>query len=142
MQRTPYNLALLYAACVFLSAFLLFEVQPLVAKQILPWFGGSAGVWTTCMLFFQWLLLCGYAYAHGLSRSRWPWAHAVVLGAAALMFKIIPNEAWKPTQDGDPIGRILLLLSVTVGLPYFMLASTSPLLQSWYARQYLSLIHI
>jgi hypothetical protein len=136
LQRTPYNLALLYAACVFLSAFLLFEVQPLVAKQILPWFGGSAGVWTTCMLFFQWLLLCGYAYAHGLSRSRWPWAHAVVLGAAALMFKIIPNEAWKPTQDGDPIGRILLLLSVTVGLPYFMLASTSPLLQSWYARQY------
>jgi SAM-dependent methyltransferase len=107
-----------------------------VAKEILPWFGGSAGVWTTCMLFFQLSLLGGYAYAHWLSHSRHRWVHIVVLAASVLMFRIIPSDWWKPADGQDPIFRILCLLTATVGLPYFTLASTSPLLQSWYARQH------
>jgi hypothetical protein len=126
---------LLYAACIFLSAFLLFAVQPLVAKEILPWFGGSAAVWTTCMLFFQMLLLAGYAYAHWLNGRR-HWVHAAVLLAALLLCRIVPWVALKPTAGGDPLVNILILLSVTVGLPYFTLAATSPLLQMWYARQH------
>ncbi|MGA2190517.1 MAG: fused MFS/spermidine synthase [Steroidobacteraceae bacterium] len=133
--REPNNGAL-YALTIFLSAFLLFEVQPLVAKEILPWFGGSAGVWTTCMLFFQLLLLGGYAYAHWLSRGRHRWVHVVVLVAGVLMFRIVPTDWWKPLDGKDPVWRILCLLSATVGLPYFTLASTGPLLQSWYARQH------
>jgi hypothetical protein len=125
-----------YALSIFLSAFLLFEVQPLIAKEILPWFGGSAGVWTTCMLFFQLLLLGGYAYAHWLSRGRHRWVHAVVLVTSVLLFRIIPTDWWKPLDGKDPVWRILCLLTATVGLPYFTLASTSPLLQNWYARQH------
>jgi hypothetical protein len=132
---SPKNRAV-YALSIFLSAFLLFEVQPLVAKEILPWFGGSAGVWTTCMLFFQLLLLGGYAYAHWLSRGRHRWVHALVLVASVLMFRIIPTDWWKPPDGQDPVWRILCLLTATVGLPYFTLASTSPLLQNWYARQH------
>jgi predicted O-methyltransferase YrrM len=131
----PNNRAL-YALSIFLSAFLLFQIQPLIAKEILPWFGGSAGVWTTCMLFFQLLLLAGYAYAHWLSRDRHRWVHAVVLLAGALTFRIIPADWWKPMDGRDPVWRILFLLTATVGLPYFTLASTSPLLQNWYARQH------
>jgi predicted O-methyltransferase YrrM len=131
----PNNRAL-YALSIFLSAFLLFEVQPLIAKEILPWFGGSAGVWTTCMLFFQLLLLGGYAYAHWLSRGRHRWVHTVVLVVSVLMFRIIPADWWMPSDGKDPVWRILCLLTATVGLPYFTLASTSPLLQNWYARQH------
>ena len=133
--QEPNNRAL-YALSVFLSAFLLFQVQPLIAKEILPWFGGSAGVWTTCMLFFQLLLLGGYAYAHWLSTTRHRWIHMVVLVASVLMFRIIPADGWRPLDGSDPVGRILCLLTATVGLPYFTLASTSPLLQNWYACQH------
>jgi SAM-dependent methyltransferase len=128
----------LYALTIFLSAFLLFEVQPLIAKEILPWFGGSAGVWTTCMLFFQLLLLAGYGYAHWLSTRTESKVHVALLLAAVLLCRIIPLDWWKPMDGRFPILRILGLLVVTVGLPYFTLASTSPLLQSWYARQYRS----
>ncbi len=128
-----------YAATIFLSSFLLFVVQPLVARLILPWFGGSAAVWTTCMLFFQALLLAGYAYAHWLVRKvpgRLPQAvvHTALLAVAVAMLPIAPAEAWKPTGAEEPISRILLLLGASVGLPYFMLASTSPLIQAWYSR--------
>jgi SAM-dependent methyltransferase len=126
----------LYALTIFISAFLLFEVQPLIAKEILPWFGGSAGVWTTCMLFFQLVLLAGYAYAHWLSQGRSRWIHISVLVGAALTCRIIPFDWWKPADGRFPILRILGLLVVTVGLPDFALASTSPLLQSWYAREH------
>jgi SAM-dependent methyltransferase len=125
-----------YAPCIFLSAFLLFEVQPLIAKEILPWFGGSAGVWTTCMLFFQMLLLAGYAYAHWVSRDRHRWVHTALLVAGMLMCRIVPGDWWKPPDGRDPAWRILCLLTVTAGLPYFTLACTSPLLQAWYARQH------
>ena len=130
---------MIYAATIFLSSFLLFLVQPLVARLILPWFGGSAAVWTTCMLFFQLLLLAGYAYAHLLGKisgRRQPLVHAVLLIVALATLPIMPAEHWKPTGDEQPVVRILLLLGATVGLPYFLLASTSPLIQSWFSRAY------
>ena len=129
---------MLHAATIFLSSFLLFLVQPLIARLILPWFGGSAAVWTTCMLFFQALLLAGYAYAHFLTRlsSRRAEAvlHTVLLAAALATLPIAPAEAWKPAGTDEPVSRILLLLGATVGLPYFLLAATSPLLQAWFTR--------
>ncbi len=130
---------LLHAATIFVSAFLLFLIQPVLAKQILPWFGGAAIVWTTCMVFFQLVLLLGYAYAHGLARlmPRTQMAIHVTLLAASLAFlPIAPDAAWKPTGGENPITGILALLFATVGLPYFLLSSTSPLVQSWFARAF------
>lgn len=129
--------ALLFAATILLSAFLLFQVQPLIAKLILPWFGGSAAVWTSCMLFFQMALLGGYAYAHwvnGQPGRKQTLIHLVLLALSFLSLPILPNPGWKPQGMEDPLLRILGLLAATVGLPYFLLASTSPLLQSWYSR--------
>ncbi len=129
----------LYAATIFLSAFLLFQVQPLIAKIILPWFGGSAAVWSAAMLFFQVSLLAGYAYAHfligRLSSKRQMQVHGALLLLSLGLLPILPNPYWKPTMAGDPTARILILLGVTIGLPYFLLSSTSPLLQAWYVRR-------
>ena len=129
---------LLYAVTIFLSAFLLFQVQPIIARIILPWFGGSAGVWTTCMLFFQMVLLAGYAYSHGvirgLSPKRLSMLHIALLAASLLVLPVIPGTAWKPAGGEEPTLRILGLLAVTIGLPYFMLSTTGPLLQAWFAR--------
>jgi len=122
------------------SAFLLFQVQPVIARIILPWFGGSAAVWTTCLLFFQAVLLLGYLYAHWLYGKLRPRAqmvaHILLLAASLLVLPMWPAASWKPTGAADPTGRILLLLAVTVGLPYFLLSTTGPLLQAWYARRY------
>jgi SAM-dependent methyltransferase len=130
--------SVLYAGTSFLSSFLLFLVQPLIARLILPWFGGSAAVWTTCMLFFQALLLAGYAYAHALqtyARRRWePLLHTVLLLAALATLPIAPSEAWKPVGTEEPVSRVLLLLGATLGLPYLALAASSPLLAAWFAR--------
>src|SRR3954462_5988043 len=113
-----------FGLTIFCGAFLLFLVQPLIARLILPWFGGSAAVWTTCMLFFQVLLLGGYAYAHGVARRRFePLIHSALLVAAVATLPIMPAQSWKPAGDAEPITRILLLLGATVGLPYFLLAS-------------------
>src|SRR3954470_6275224 len=126
---------MIYAVTIFLSSFLLFLVQPLIARLILPWFGGSAAVWTTCMLFFQVLLLAGYAYAHGIARRRYEAVvHTVLLIAALVTLPIMPAASWKPVGTEEPISRILLVLGATVGLPYFLLASTSPLVQAWFSR--------
>ena len=127
---------LAYACTIFLSAFLLFAVQPMIGKIILPWFGGSAAVWSTCLLFFQAALLAGYLYAHSLH----PVSQAQASGYAAhrahggepRAASILPSPSWKPTQAGDPSLRILLLLTATIGLPYLLLSTTSPLLQAWY----------
>lgn len=128
----------IYASTVFLSAFLLFLVQPLIAKLILPWFGGSAVVWNTCMLFFQLLLLAGYAYAHWTIQKLSPQAqfrlHSALLALAALATPVLPPEWLKPSGESAPILPILAVLTVTIGLPYFLLSSTSPLLQAWYSR--------
>jgi len=126
----------LFAATIFLSSFLLFLVQPMIAKQILPWFGGAASVWTTCLLFFQALLLAGYAYAHASLRLARPHTrsilHVVLLVASAAVLPIIVGPDWKPAGGEEPVTRILLLLGATIGLPYFMLSATSPLVQVWY----------
>jgi len=131
---------LLFAATVFTSAFLLFLVQPIIAKQILPWFGGNASVWTVCMVFFQLVLLGGYAYADAIVRRLAPRTQAIVhsaLIAASLAFlPILAAESWKPAPDTEPTARILLLLAMTIGLPYFLLSTTGPLVQAWFARSY------
>ena len=129
---------MLYAITIFLSSFLLFLVQPLIARLILPWFGGTAAVWTTCMLFFQCILLAGYAYAHATSAKLGPKGqailHTILLAAAAATLPILPDPSWKPEGGGEPISRILLLLTATVGLPYLLISSTSPLVQAWFSR--------
>jgi predicted membrane-bound spermidine synthase len=128
---------LLFSLLSLLSAFLLFQVQPVISKYILPWFGGSPGVWTTCMLFFQIVLFGGYAYAHGLSRlsPKKQWIiHSLLILLALAFIPIAPGDFWKPRGGKDPASRILLLLLGTVGLPYFVLSSTSPLTQVWFTR--------
>ena len=127
-----------FALTIFTGAFLLFQVQPLIGKYILPWFGGGPGVWTTCLLFFQTLLLGGYAYAHFSSTRLKPRGqvilHGVLLALSLAVLPITPSESWKTSIDGDPNLRILLLLMVTIGLPYFVLSSTGPLMQQWFSQ--------
>ncbi len=130
----------LYAGTIFLSAFLLFLVQPIIAKQILPWFGGSAAVWATCMVFFQMALLAGYAYAdwttRRLSPQRQAILHAVLLVGSLFLLPIIPSASWKPTGAENPSWQILGLLAATIGLPYLLLSTTTPLVQAWFARRH------
>ena len=132
---------ILYAGAIFLGAFLLFLVQPIIAKQILPWFGGSAAVWATCMVFFQVVLLAGYAYADLTTRRLTPKRqvalHVGLLVVSLLVLPITPSAAWKPLGDENPSWRILGLLAVTIGPPYLLLSTTSPLLQAWFARRFL-----
>ncbi|NUQ00308.1 MAG: fused MFS/spermidine synthase [Armatimonadetes bacterium] len=129
---------LAFAVTIFLSAFLLFQVQPLIGKFILPWFGGTPAVWTTCLLFFQVALLGGYAYAHllasRLSSRAQGRLHIALLALAALALPIIPSESWKPGGEENPLPLILGLLAVTVGAPYLILSATGPLLQGWFSR--------
>jgi hypothetical protein len=130
---------ILFASTILLSAFLLFLVQPIIAKQILPWFGGSSAVWITCLVFFQVVLLAGYTYAHVITRfslRRQTRLHIVLLLASLLFLPIIPSAALKPTADADAALRILVLLAATIGLPYFLLSTTGPLLQKWVAPQF------
>lgn len=127
-----------FALTIFTGAFLLFQIQPMIGKFILPWFGGGPGIWTTCMLFFQVALLGGYAYAHWLTRSfnprRQVLIHLMLLGVAICLLPITPSTGWKPAGDEDPRFRILCLLAASVGLPYFALSATGPLLQDWFGR--------
>lgn len=127
-----------YAVTIFTGAFLLLQVQPLIARYILPWFGGGPAVWTTAMLFFQVFLLAGYAYAHLIVRKLRPRAqvgvHLALLVLALTQLPITPVEAWKPTGVDAPAWRILLLLTSSIGLPYLMLSSTTPLMQAWFVR--------
>src|SRR6266852_7742548 len=138
---------LVYAATIFTGAFLLFQVEPLLARYILPWFGGASAVWITCMLFFQVLLLGGYTYAHILSTRLSPRAQSTLhsaLMAISLVFLITlmnrwtsavtPGASWKPDNVDHPVWRILTILSVSAGVPYFVLSSTGPLLQYLFRR--------
>src|SRR4051812_43799643 len=129
-----------FASTIFLSAFLLFLVQPVIAKQILPWFGGAPAVWNTCMVFFQALLLAGYAYSDWSTRRLSPRSqavlHIVLLAASVLLLPIAADAAWKPTGAEDPVWRILALLSATIGLQYFLLSSTGPLVQACFVRRF------
>lgn len=140
MMRLPrFSAGLWFAAAIFISAFLVFQVQPIISKTILPWFGGSPGVWTTCMLFFQLLLFAGYSYAHVLTkfmsqRSQGA-VHFALLLFALFVLPMTPTADWKPLGGEDPTLSILLILLANVGLPYFLLSSTGPLLQAWFAKR-------
>ena len=127
-----------FSLTIFWGAFLLFLVQPLIARFILPWFGGGPAVWTTCMLFFQLLLLGGYAYAHfsisRLTPRRQVITHLVLLALAVALLPITPGDAWKPTDGSHAAGHILLLLLGCLGLPYLVLSATGPLLQAWFSK--------
>ncbi len=130
----------LFASTILLSAFLLFLVQPIIAKQILPWFGGTSAVWTTCLVFFQVVLLAGYTYSHlttrYLSFKQQARLHIALLAVSLLFLPIIPSEALKPAAGADAALRIVVLLFATIGLPYFLLSSTGPLLQKWVAPRF------
>ncbi|MBZ4416174.1 fused MFS/spermidine synthase [Myxococcus sp. RHSTA-1-4] len=136
-----------YALAIFTSAFLLFGVQPLAGRYALPWYGGTPGVWTACMLFFQVALLGGYAYAHGLASRLAPRTQARVhLGLLAVAVAVLgvrtlwegspvaPGPGWRPVGTDLPVLRLLAMLAATIGLPFFVLSTTGPLLQSWFAR--------
>ncbi|MBK9008732.1 MAG: ferrichrome ABC transporter permease [Anaerolineae bacterium] len=136
-----------FAFSIFLSAFLLFQIQPLIGKFILPWFGGAPAVWTTAMLFFQALLTGGYAYAYWLIRRvkihlQTSIHIALILFSIAVLIAlsfawtspITPDSSWKPQNVAAPIIHIFTLLSVSVGLPYFILAANGPLMQAWFSR--------
>ncbi|MCW5605031.1 MAG: fused MFS/spermidine synthase [Burkholderiales bacterium] len=134
---------LLHAATIFLSAFLLFIVQPVIAKQVLPWFGGAAAVWATCLVFFQSVLLLGYAYADWTTRLLTPrrqaWLHVALLAASVLLLPIVPDAGWKPGGEEGGAGPALLilgLLGTTIGLQYFLLSTTSPLVQAWFWQRF------
>ncbi len=134
-------LGYLLALTIFISAFLLFQVQPLISKFILPWFGGSPAVWTTAMLFFQCTLFLGYVYSHllfsRLSLVKQVRVHIVLLALASVMaIFVIPLDSLKPKGTEDPTLRILLLLTLCVGLPYAVLSTTGPLIQAWFSRAY------
>lgn len=127
-----------FSATIFVGAFLLFQVQPLMARFILPWFGGAPAVWTTCMFFYQSLLVLGYLYAHLLRRFaplRWQLLlQGVLIASALLVLPIEPAAGWRPAGNAFPARHIALLLGATVGLPYLMLSATSPLLQAWFSQ--------
>jgi hypothetical protein len=129
-----------YSATIFLSAFLLFQIQPLIAKQILPWFGGAASVWIVCLVFFQLTLLAGYVYADVLVRIARPRliaaVHVALLALSLAWMPVIADPAWKPLDGAHPVIRIVGLLVATIGLPYLMLSTTAPLVQAWFARRY------
>lgn len=131
---------LLYAITILVSAFLLFQVQPVIAKIILPWFGGSAAVWTVCLLFFQLALLGGYFYAHALVRYVKPrmqgLVHAALLVLSLAALPIYPSDYWKPVSSANPTWGIVSLLAAKIGVPYFLVSTTGPLLQAWYARKF------
>src|SRR5215212_4200351 len=122
-KPTPHEM-LLHAATIFVSACLLFLIQPLLAKQIRPWFGGAAIVWTLCMVFFQAVLLLGYAYAHRLSGrtrgDRQAYIHIALLALSLVFLPVAASPEWKPAGGDNPVAGILLLLLATVGLPYFL----------------------
>jgi len=136
--RSGSLLAVLLPATVFLGAFLLFLLEPLFAKLILPRFGGSAAVWAVCLVFFQSALLLGYLYADLTTRRLAPrqqsYLHIALLAACLAFLPITAHANWRPSPSGDPAWRILGLLTVSIGLPFVLLSATSPLVQAWHAR--------
>src|ERR1700678_4180513 len=112
---------------VFLAAFLLFAVEPMAAKQLLPVLGGASAVWVTCLVFFQGMLLLGYLYAHWMARRGWYWIHLAMLGTAALVLilpVVLGSFGWEVHLNqpaSNPVRSIFLALSATIGLPFLVL---------------------
>jgi hypothetical protein len=136
--RPTFLLLLRYGAATALGAFLLFQVEPLLAQALLPRFGGASSVWAACVVVFQVLLLAGYAYAHLL--DRWSTRRQAVIHTAVLLVSLVflPITAMHESaraEAGEPVFRIVKLVLRNVGLPYLILAATGPLLQSWFARE-------
>lgn len=128
-----------FTLATFLGAFLLFQVQPIVAKVILPWFGGTPSVWTVCMLFFQTLLLLGYSYAYlvvKLPRGAQAFLHALVVLVAIFLLPSTNTSSWVIPVTDHPTEAILLILFSAVGLPYTILATTGPLMQAWFHNRF------
>lgn len=132
-----------YAVTIFLGALLMFLVQPVIAREILPWYGGSAVVWTTCMMFFQVTLLLGYFYAHFLQRWFAPrrawWIHTGLLALACFTLRTGPPDWLKPVGSVHLTMAICGLLAVTIGLPFVALSATGPLVQAWHSTSHRSL---
>jgi SAM-dependent methyltransferase len=135
-KDTPSPSVWLYSGTIFLSAFLLFQVQPILAKLILPWFGGAAAVWIISLAFYQLTYLLGNVYAHMLIQRSGPRfstrCHALLLLATLLLLPIVPSAFWQPRGGEEPMWRIWGVLAATVGLPFLLLSATSPLLQAWH----------
>ncbi len=136
---------LIHLFTVFIAAFLLFFVQPMMGRRILPWFGGSSAVWSTSLLFFQTLLLAGYAYSHGLvrrlRRKRQVMLHLSLVTVSLLLLAVnalvgqcplMLPRVWAVQEVAPPVLSILFVLGASVGLPYFVLSTSGPLLQSWF----------
>jgi len=128
----------LYFITIFIGAFLLFQIQPLIAKLILPYFGGGAAVWTACLLFFQAFLLLGYSYAHGLTQlnnhKKQVMTHVTLLVISLFTLPIGLSSLSSFDSGQSPLWQILLLLSTSIGLPYLLLSSTGPLVQCWFSQ--------
>jgi SAM-dependent methyltransferase len=128
----------IFALAALASAFLLFWVEPLFTKLVLPLLGGSPAVWNTCLMYFQALLLLGYLYAHAstryLSARRQVWVHVALLGVALFALPVAIPRGWAPPASGSVIPWLLLLLTVALGAPFLVLSATAPLLQHWFAR--------
>jgi hypothetical protein len=130
---------LLYGFTVFLGAFLLFLVEPMAAKQLLPVLGGSSAVWLTSLVFFQITLLLGYLYAHWLTRTpTQSWRNQIYLASLAIAIILIATQRLLPANlsygSDHPVTTIFITLTLTIGLPFLLLSSTSPLLQIWFLR--------
>lgn len=142
------SMRVVFGGLVFLAAFLLFAVEPMAAKQLLPVLGGASAVWVTCLVFFQTALLAGYLYAHWMARRGRGWVHLAVLGAAVLVLGTTylagpvllgsfgMDVHWSPTVSSHPVRTIFTVLTGSIGLPFLALAATSPLLQVWWARMF------
>jgi hypothetical protein len=131
------RLLYLYAAALFASAALLFLVQPMVARMILPFLGGSPAVWNTCLFFFQTLLLLGYLYAHlasaWLGLKRHMILHLGLIAAALYFLPVQIPAVWLERPDNNPVYQVLSVLLVSVGFPFFVLSANAPLLQRWFS---------
>lgn len=138
---------MVFAFAIFASAFLLFQVQFIIGKHLLPWFGGAPAVWSACQVFFQGMLLAGYAYAHALVRwadpRRQAMIHGTLLALACVWLGVhawhggsplLPGSQFEPEPDRDPVTQLLGALGASVALPFLVLAANAPLLQSWHAR--------
>lgn len=136
-----------YAVSIFISAFLLFQIQPIISKTLLPWFGGTPAVWSSAMLFFQVALTGGYAYANWLVRikpKKQTLIHLVLMGISVCLVvylwfiwpsPVTPAASWKPDHLANPVLTIFFLLTISVGLPFFVLSTNSPLMQAWFSRK-------